>query len=384
MKVALNARLLYDPSLRGWNRYTVNLLAELPALGVELFLYTNRPLHDSHLARLPYGGYRLRTAPPMRYVLWEQRWLPRQCAADGIDLLHCPFNFGLPWSSPCKTVLTLHDAIEQVFYAPLAPWSLKCRPAALRSRFDHWAARTRAAHIITVSEHARQDLIERLHVPPEKLSVIHEAADCQFHQPPASCQRDAVCAKYGLRRRFVFYIGGWEQRKNIPWLLRAFSAAKLPHVDLVLAGGRDEQRGALSRRAAELGISDNLQLIGWVDDADLPALYAEAACFVYPSLYEGFGLQLCEAMAVGCPTLAANATCLPEVLGSGGETFDLAEPASLAGQLRRIVDDPEYRTELTRRALARSADFSWEHTAEQTVAVYRNVLAESKLTEVPA
>src|SRR5262249_50972466 len=157
VKVAFNARLLVAPTLRGWNRYTVNLLAQLPALGVELFLYGDRPLHESHLARLPEGSYQVRIGA-MRYPLWEQYWLPRQCERDRVDLLHCPLNFGLPLWSPCPRVLTLHDAIEQVYYAPKQSWRESLRPAALSARLYHWVARRSADHVLTVSEHARGDL----------------------------------------------------------------------------------------------------------------------------------------------------------------------------------------------------------------------------------
>ena len=114
MKVAFNARLLQDPGLRGWSRYTINLLAELPGLGIDLFLYSDRPLHENHLSRLPVGSYQVRVQAS-RYAIWEQVWLPRQCGRDGVAVLHCPLNFGLPWSSPCPRVLTLHDAIAQAY-----------------------------------------------------------------------------------------------------------------------------------------------------------------------------------------------------------------------------------------------------------------------------
>jgi glycosyltransferase involved in cell wall biosynthesis len=127
------------------------------------------------------------------------------------------------------------------------------------------------------------------------------------------------------------------------------------------------------RYADEQGIGNRLHLLEWVDDEDLPALYAGALCFAYPSMYEGFGLQLCEAMAVGCPTLAARATCLPEVLGNGGETFALDDPGELATLLRRVAEDPAFRADLSSRARARSADFSWRQAAEQTAAVYRSL-----------
>ena len=138
----------------------------------------------------------------------------------------------------------------------------------------------------------------------------------------------------------------------------------------MLAGGKEDRRVELQALAAELGIADRLRLIGWVDEADLPALYAEALAFVYPSEYEGFGLQLCEAMACGCPVLAARATCLPEVLGNGGETFSLKSTTELVGLLRCIATDEMHRQTLVARAQLRSQDFSWERCAEATAMGY--------------
>jgi glycosyltransferase involved in cell wall biosynthesis len=375
MKVAINARLLHAHTLRGWNRYTVNLLAELPALGMELLLYLDQPIHSDHLARLPDGSYTVRVAPPMRYLDWEQRWLPRQCAADRADVLHSPFNFGLPWSSPCPRVLTLHDAIDQIFHAPQSTWRQRWNPGSLQARLYHWIARTRAHRIIAVSEHAKGDLVEQLGIPAGKITVTYEAADPHFEQPTSDEAKSRVRQQHHLERPYFFYVGGWEQRKNIPFLVRAFAAAALEGVELVLAGGKDEQRSDLLQLAAASGVADRLRLLGWVDDNDLPALYAEALAFVYPSMYEGFGLQLCEAMAIGCPTLAARATSLPEVLGSGGDTFGLESVDELSQMLQRLACDADYRAGLARRAKARSADFTWRRTAEQTVDVYRKALA---------
>ncbi|HEY2155978.1 MAG TPA: glycosyltransferase family 1 protein [Isosphaeraceae bacterium] len=363
------ARLLFDPAIRGWNRYTINVLAELPALGVEPVLYSNRPIHPTYLDRLPPGSYTTRVREGLRLPIWEHRWLPAQCRADGVDLLHSPFNYGLPWSTPCPRVLTIHDAIDFVHYRPARP-SL----ARLRFALDHRIARTRAHRIITVSEHARDDIIAHLKVPARKLAVTHEAADPHFLAPVAPEARARARSRHSLPPRYVFYVGGWEGRKNVPFLVRGLAAAGLEDVSLVLAGGRREQRSALVDLANGLGLGDRLHLLDWVEEDDLPALYAEALAFAYPSEYEGFGLQLCESMAVGCPTLAARATCLPEVLGSGGETFALNDTAELSALLRRVATDDSFRSELSARARARSADFSWRRTAEGTVAVYRELL----------
>jgi glycosyltransferase involved in cell wall biosynthesis len=374
MKVAFNARLLHAPTLRGWNRYTVNLLAELPSLGISLFLYTDKALHKSHLARLPKDSYSIRIAPKMRYALWEQCWLPQQCAADEVDLLHSPFNFGLPWSSVCPRVLTLHDAIDQVYYRNGATWKDKLNLHALRGRLYPWIARTRAHHIITDSEHSKSDLVEHLRIPAEKITVIHDAAGSIFHEVVLPIERCRVRRQHQLAQSYVFYVGGWEKRKNIQFLLKAFAAAKLCQTELVLAGGQDYERAELSRLADGLGIANQVRMLDWVEDIDLPALYEEALCFVYPSEYEGFGLQLCEAMAAGCPTLAARATSLPEVLSGGGETFSLSNMDELTALLKRVAFDPRYRVELASRAKGRAADFSWHLTAEQTVSVYQRVM----------
>ena len=208
--------------------------------------------------------------------------------------------------------------------------------------------------------------------------MTHEAADRRFHGPIPEAGRRRVREAHALANRYVFFVGGWDRRKNIPFLVRAFAEASLEGVDLVLAGGKDQERSALEEFARSLGVADRLRLLGFVEDDDLPALYAEALAFAYPSEYEGFGLQLCEAMAAGCPTLASRATCLPEVLGDGGETFGLADTAELSALLRRLAVDEGFRATLSARARARSAAFSWRRTAEQTLDVYRSAIDESR------
>jgi glycosyltransferase involved in cell wall biosynthesis len=374
MRIGINARLLRDPTMRGWNRYTVNLVAELSRTGVDLLLYSDRPLHAAHLARFEPDSYRVVQAPPMRYVLWEQVWLPRQCTRDRIDVLHSPYNYSLPWSSSCPRVLTLHDAIDAVYYRPKTNWANSLSPRILKWRLHNWAATSRASRIITVSNHAKRDLTEVLGISAAKISVIYEAADPRFSQPVSDDSLERVRRKYALPARYVFYVGGWERRKNIPFLMREFAAANLDSVHLVLGGGTDPQRAELMQLAGELRIRDRTTMLGWIDDEDLPAIYSGALCFAYPSEYEGFGLQLCEAMAAGCPTLASRATSLPEVLGDGGETFALDTSGALAALLRRVSIDDDFRKDLSGRARARSLEFSWTETARQTLSVYESLL----------
>jgi glycosyltransferase involved in cell wall biosynthesis len=374
LRVGFNAYLLRASSLRGWNRYTINLLAELPAYDVLPVLYSTQPIHPDHVARLAVGTYEVRIAPAMRYLWFQNVWIPQQLRRDRIDLFHCPMNYGLPWSTPCPRVLTLHDAIDQVYYLWAMPWYRRWRPAAVRTRWMNWSARIRAHQIITVSEHAKSDIVRWLRVPAEKITVIYEAADPAFQQAVTLADISAVRQRWQLQRPYVFYVGGWEKRKNVAFLLRAFAAAKLEGVELALAGGREEERVRLQDLVGHLGCQEQVRLLGWIPDAELPALYAGALAFVYPSEYEGFGLQLCEAMAVGCPVLAARATSLPEILGDGGATFTLDTPEELIALLRRVATDAGYREELVARAKRRSAAFSWSRTAAATVAVYQQLI----------
>jgi glycosyltransferase involved in cell wall biosynthesis len=373
MKIGFNARLLASPTIRGWNRYTINLLVELARLGVELVLYTDHPLHPTHLSQLPTGTYRVQVAPPMKYPLWEQVWLPKQCRQDQIDVFHCPFHFGIPMRMHCPTVLTLHDAIDHIYYAPQQTLTEKLKPANLQNQLYQWLARVSATHIITVSEYSKTDLIRHFKIPEDKITVIYEAADAKFHQPIIEEERARIREHYQLKSPYIFYIGGWEQRKNIPFLLKAFAQAKLTDVNLVLAGGNRQQKSGLMQLAESLGIGNRLILLEWVEDADLPALYAEALCFVYPSEYEGFGLQLCEAMAVGCPVLAAQASCLPEIVGEGGTLFNLEDIKNLVGHLEAIATDPTYHSKLRQQSRIRSGNFRWENTAKSSLNVYEEL-----------
>jgi glycosyltransferase involved in cell wall biosynthesis len=372
MRVAFNARVLGDPVLRGWNRYTLNLASGLVDLGVEVYLYSDRAYDAAQLARLPTSSMTIKQSPPMNYVRWEQQWVPQQCATDRIDVFHSPIHFGLPQWTRTRCVLTLHDAIEETYYAEHGKRSISQRI----TRVLCWMARQRADHIVTVSEHSRRELIQLFKLPEDRVSVTYEAADHRFHQTISSETREHVRLKYRLPEQFVLYVGSFEPRKNIPFLLKAAAIAQLRDLHVVLGGGSAIEGSALMQVASALSISDRVSVIGRVDDDDLPALYAEAHAFVYPSEYEGFGLQICEALAVGCPVFAADASCLPEIVADGGELFPLSTPSRLAEMLKKLHYDLDYRESLRRRARTRSQFFSWRYTAEKTLAVYENLHAQ--------
>jgi glycosyltransferase involved in cell wall biosynthesis len=341
VRIGFNARALAAPQMRGWTRYALQLLRHLPQFGAELVLFCDQPLNPENLAQLVPGSFRIIQAPPMRYLAWEQAWLPVACARERVDVLHAPANYGLPLLAACPRVLTLHDAIDLAFEPVATPSSLRDR--ALQASF--WAARHAACEIITVSAHAKADLVKYFAIPSTKITVVHEASD--MHERAVSMAD--------------------EQRVFDELLVDAFRAAALDEVSLVLVGGK---LPASLRAKVGDGNRGAIYATGFVPDAALAALYRRAQIFVYPSLYEGFGLQLCEAMSFGCPTIAANATSLPEVLGFGGETFSPTSVEALVSLLRRITRDDAYRRTLSERATLRAQDFSWQQTAKLTYEIY--------------
>jgi glycosyltransferase involved in cell wall biosynthesis len=364
MRVGFNARTLAAAHARGWTRYTVQLLRNLPSFDVELVLFTEQQLNPEHLAQLEPGSFRVVQSPPMPYLAWEQAWLPLAAARERVALLHAPANYGLPLFAVCPRLLTLHDAIDVAFEPTVLPQPFRQR--LVKASF--WAARHSASKVITVSEHAKTDLARHWSIPESKISVIHEASDLHERAAATIDEEQRLFDELGIPGKFVMYAGGFERRKNVDFLLKAFSAAALPGVSLVLVGSnppRFSEDGGVNSTAGAVHTT------GFVSDTVLTALYRRAEAFVYPSLYEGFGLQLCEAMSFGCPTLAADATSLPEVLGPGGDTFPLSSVDVLVSQLRRIALDPIYRQTLSDRATLRAKEFSWRKTAQATFDLYR-------------
>ncbi|EAQ81566.1 glycosyltransferase family 4 protein [Blastopirellula marina] len=373
LRVGFNANLLSDPAMRGWNRYAVNLLEHLPSANVQLVLYSMEPIAGQFLARFRDDSCVQSVSRKMNYTKWEQWWLPRQLRRDGIEVFHSPYHFGIPFATKCPCVVTLHDAIGQQRWPQFNGWRHAMQIGNWANYGSHVVARRKSTKVITVSRFSQSELVRRLSVDAQRISIIPEAADPIFATFPAEEKIQETAARFQLAKPYLFYIGGFEGRKNLDFLLKAFAAANLKDVVLALAGGDDDNRDRLRRLAAELEILDNVRFLGRVDDDDLPSLYRHAMAFVYPSLEEGFGLQLCEAMAMGCPILAANATSLPEVLGDGGALFNPTSVDDLTSLLRKIAEDPLLRHSLSQCSLHRGKQFSWQETARLTRVVYESI-----------
>ena len=360
-----------DGGVSGISRYIIQLmraLVELPdAVRYELLAFEDE--EEIFLPRsLRARGLRFARdmASPIRNVAWHQLELPGLCRARGYDVLFLPAaNRRLPLVSPCPTVGTVHDlAAVHVDgkYDPARMFYIRQVLPALIRRLDH---------VLTVSESSRRDIIEHAGVPPEKITVTPLAADDRvFHPGDREAARARVAEAFGVTRPYVLYISRIEHPgKNHVALIRAFDRLKtkedLPHV-LVLAGGDRERAGEVHAVADAARHRADIHFTGFVPGDAVPDLYRAADCFVFPSLYEGFGLPLLEAMACATPVLSADVASLPEVAGDAAWLFEPHDEARLAELMARLLTDEDARQATIRCGLARAAQYTWARTAAQT------------------
>jgi glycosyltransferase involved in cell wall biosynthesis len=263
------------------------------------------------------------------------------------------------------TVLTVHDLIFRLFpehHKRLNYWYLNAAMPLYCSR---------ASAIIAVSEATKRDLMMLYGLDPDKITVVHEAAASHFARiPPARVEE--VRARYHLPDRYLLHVGTIEPRKNLNRLLEAVHRLREAGEDIhmVVVGSKGWLFEGFFQALEELDLGDAVTLPGYVPDADLPAIYSGARLVAVPSLYEGFGLPVLEAMACGVSVVCSHASSLPEVGGDAARYFDPTDIAAMADAIMAVWRDETLREDMRRRGLARAAQFSWERTADDTLAVY--------------
>lgn len=299
--------------------------------------------------------------------------LPQTVRRYGLNAIHDP-NGVAPFLGPSRGVsriVTIHDAFTYVC-TDKQNWLDNFR---YHSQLP--TAGRRADVVITVSESSRRDLIRYLNLLPARLVVVPEGVDPRFRPVTDGTERRVVRDRYGIEGRYLLYVGGLNARKNVSGLLEAFAMVREHHPDvtLVIGGKRQWQTTEMDQTFRRLNLNDTVHFTGYVDDADLPGLYSAAEAFVFPSLYEGFGLPPLEAMACGTPVITSNVSSLPEVVGDAAITVDPNDVANIARGIDRLLTDEVLRSELRQRGFARVARFTWEHAARKTLAVYESVLS---------
>lgn len=368
MRIGIDGTPLLGPR-SGVGYYTSRLISSLAELQPdwEYQLYSNRPLGslESPLNNLQQIG---RPFPFSRW-LWMQAILPWTIRRSQPHLCHFPNALAPVWQ-PRPFVLTIHDASLYIYRA-YHPWT---RHLAIRMLLP--LAARRAAAVITVSEHSRQDLIRILRLPPEKLHVVHEAAPEYFRPVTDPQTLAAIRRRYDLPDEFLLYVGTLEPRKNLKRLLHALRRLHDAgqHIPLIMVGPRGWMMDDFEAYVIELGLHQAVNYLGYVPTEDLPALYSLATLFVFPSLYEGFGLPPLEAMACGTPVLSSNRSSLAEICGQAAVLVNPECEQEIADGIHALLTDQDERAVYRERGLARAKQFSWKSAAGKTIKIYQHVL----------
>jgi glycosyltransferase involved in cell wall biosynthesis len=308
-------------------------------------------------------------------VWFEQIVFGNACRRERAALAHIPY-FASPLFPPTRTIVTIHDLIPLIL--PLYRGSILVR---LYTQLVASGAR-RADAVIADSECSKRDIVNRLGIDASRVHAVYLAADARYRPMEDVAQVEAIRRKYALPEKHLLYLGGFDQRKNVRVIIEAFALLSEFYqagYRLALAGvslGQDSEFFPDPRRIARgVGLADDaIRYIGGVMEEDKPALYAGATAFVFPSLYEGFGLPPLEAMACGTPVISSNATSLPEIVGDAALQVDPRSPLAWAESLRAVLSDDARRAEMRERGLAQAQKFSWTRAAEETLAVYHSVV----------
>lgn len=374
LQIGLNAHLLSGQQgyrRAGIHTYIAQQLNHLPMKGSDLrfFVFTNS--QDQIAPRL--SSYSISTAWPtgnrLFRIAWEQLSWPLAARALNLDLLH-GMAFVTPVITPCPTVVTVYD-LSFIYFPDRYPMLQRIYLTSQTRRSCR-----RARRVVTISESGRQDVNKLFGVPLERISVIHPGVDPNFY-PRSEDEIDDFRARQNLPPQYVLHVGTLQPRKSIPTLIKAFAKLKRPDLELVLVGGKGWAYEEIYSLVRELDLEERVRFTGYVSDGELPLWYNAAAVLVFPSVYEGFGLPVAEAMACGTPVVAANTSAIPEAAGVAARLFKAQDGAELSDHIAAVLDDPHLTATMREHGLQQSRQFSWERAGEEMVDVYRRALEES-------
>jgi len=367
MKVAIDAQALGTQG-GGDETYIRNVIRGLATVDPtgDYTLYLARPLPNLNI---PGTEHMSRVVVPHKLFRRTPISIPLRAARDHIDVIHAQYA-GPPFAT-VPFVVSIHD----ISYERYPQWFTRADLLHMRA-FVSWTSR-RAAAVLTLSEYSKSDIVRRYCVPPERVVVVPCAADPVFRPLPYDAERlMKVRKRYGTEERFILCVGNLQPRKNLVTLIRAYvrlrQAGATRH-KLVLVGRKGWLYDDIFAAARDSGYADELVFTDYVPDEDLTALYNTADLFVYPSLFEGFGIPPLEAMACGTPVITSNTSALPEVVGDAAIMVDPLDVDALARAMQNVLDDSELSARLSESGLRRASMFSWEDSARTILGVYRRV-----------
>src|ERR671939_762334 len=375
MRIGINALFLQKPAT-GMGQHLLHLLEGLDTLDEkeQQYVLLAPRFRRAYTVRAPQLSDRFREVEVVsalarlgenvEQVWWEQIGIVRAGVQERIDLLHCPYWSNPLWS-PWPTVVTVHDVIQ--FVLPEYAWR-----KISRVYFGLVSAGARRADaVITVSECSKRDIVKLLGLAPERIHVIGNAVDDSLYPVRDAWLLASVRERYGIGPHFILYFGGFDLRKNVPRLIEAY--ARLPEAlrreyQLVIAGRYQNLGHPLfpdpRRTVASLGLESSVIFTGQVREQDKAPLFSAATIFAFPSLYEGFGIPVLEAMACGTPVVTSNRSALPEVAGDAGCLIDPYDTDAICQAMADLLENPPHREELARRGLDRALHFTWRQVAE--------------------
>lgn len=368
--IGINAHLLSAEAgyrRAGIHQYIYQVLRHLPAGDPTYTIYTRLTDGWDERPDRRFVGSALPTENRLARIVWEQAVWPRLARRDGLALMHS-MAFATPRLAPCPVVVTIYDL--SFIHQP------ESFPAAQRRYLMHETAYScrRAARLVTISRSGRDDVVANYGVPPERIDVVTPGVGAAY-RPLAAPEVAAFRRRQGLPDTFLLHVGTLQPRKNILVLLEALARLDRPDVPLVLVGGKGWFYDAIEARVTALGLRQQVRFAGYAADDELPLWYNAAAALVLPSLYEGFGLPIAEALACGTPVVAAATSSLPEAGGDVALYFDPRDADELSGQLAAVLDDPDLRRRARTAGPAHAARFSWARAGRDTAATYARALA---------
>ena len=369
MRIAIDVRKFHD---FGIGTYIRNLVHQLSRIDQETeYVLICRP-QDLPRIRIPGPNFRAVVEPAKPYSISEQVRVPMTLLREHIDLFHAP-HYVLPPAIHCRSVVTIHDCIHLMF-----PQYLPGRLAHAYAKLQLWTAAHRSDHILTVSEASKLDILRRFRIPADKVTVVYNAIDARLAREPADEEVDRVIARYQLRDPFALYVGNIKPHKNLERLIEAFHQLRqesaFEALKLVIIGDEISKYQGLRRAVHVHKLHKHVRFFGFVPLETLAVLYQLASVFVFPSLYEGFGLPPLEAMYFGTPVVTSNVSSLPEVVGDAAMLVDPYSAESIADGMRRVLTDEHLRAFLRERGMARAREYSWEQSVRQIRDVYGEVM----------
>ena len=367
MRIAIDARKLRD---FGIGTYLRNILMELSRLDRDTeYVVLCRP-DDMGSGDVLGQNFRMVPETAPTYSVAEQFKIPLSLAREGVRLVHEP-HYVLPPLIRCRSVVTIHDCIHLMF-----PQYLPNRLAYVYARGSMWSAARKANKILTVSDASKRDILRFFNVAPEKVVVIHNAIDERFMSPADPERMDLVRQRYQLDHPFVLYVGNIKPHKNIERLIDAFGRARTlgpDNLKLIIIGDEISKYPGLRQSVHKHKLDKHVRFLGFQPMETLAAFYRLARVFVFPSLYEGFGLPPLEAMACGAPVVTSNVSSLPEVAGGAALLVDPYDEEAIAAGIVRAVTDEALRADLIARGRERARSFSWAQSVRRIHEIYMEV-----------